>query len=277
MLYEARRKDVKIVNQADMTDNSLGILDKSSSMKLTLILVLLLMGVVATEASCKTQSTRQVKRVSVPLNQRELRSIRQGEFSIDGRVVNSYGGAEAGARVFADLDSVLTGMIMETTSDSEGHFSIPIRSLGNYTVYGSKEEDGYPLTISGFHQQVRPDQIPRINVTEPKTVTDVTLQLGDKAATLDGNIEDGDSDQAVQEATIILRRTDNPALLYRTSSDAFNPGQFKVVVPTAPFTIEIESQGYEPWKYQIEGLESSLKLARGESKHLFIKLRKQTK
>jgi hypothetical protein len=245
-------------------------------MKITLIVVLLLMGIVGTGVSYKVHSNREVKRVSVPRNQHPaLRQGRQGEFSINGRVVNAAGEPVVGAKVFADLDNSLKGIVATDTSDSEGHFSIPISSIGNYTVYGSKVEEGYPLTISGFHQQVSPDQIPKINVTELKTITDVTLQLGEKAATLDGDIESGENDQSIASATITLRRADNPDLFYRTSTDDSKPGHFKVVVPTAPFTLEVESQGFELWKYQNKGVEASLKLKRGESKYFRIKLKKQ--
>ncbi len=65
-----------------------------------------------------------------------------------------------GATVYADLNTAVNGMIPTDTSDREGRFSITVSSLGTYTIYGSKVEDGYPLTISGFHQQVRLDQVP---------------------------------------------------------------------------------------------------------------------
>lgn len=180
-----------------------------------------------------------------------------------------------GATVYADLNTAVNGMIPTDTSDREGRFSITVSSLGTYTIYGSKVEDGYPLTISGFHQQVRLDQVPAITVSEPKTVTDVVLQLGEKAAILEGDLQDANTNQAVKEATIILRRADNLDASYSTSSDAAHPGHFRVVVPlSAPFTVEIESKGYKPWKFRSQAQEEAIALNKGESKHLTVKLRK---
>ncbi len=112
-------------------------------------------------------------------------------------------------------------------------------------------------------------------MSEPKTVTDVVLQLGEKAAILGGDLQDANTNQAVKEATIILRRADNLDASYSTSSDAAHPGHFRVVVPlSAPFTVEIESTGYKPWKFRSQAQEEAIALNKGESKHLTVKLRK---
>ena len=75
---------------------------------------------------------------------------------------------------------------------------------GNYTLTGSKEEDGYPLTVSGFHQQVSLDQIPKLTFTECKVVTDVVQQLGQKAPMIEGGVTDHVTGQKVKRATITL-------------------------------------------------------------------------
>ena len=106
----------------------------------------------------------------------------ESELAIEGRVVNSRGEFVAGAKVFVEMDDATGGGIATGMSDAEGNFKIKISDLGNYTVYGSKVEDGYPLTVSGFHQQVSIDQIPKLSITERKTVKDVVLQLGERAA-----------------------------------------------------------------------------------------------
>ena len=198
-------------------------------MKKTAVLVgLLLLEIVSTGVSLKVNSNREIKRVHVnQTHPSAAPSRRNGEFNIQGRVINAVGEAVAGAKVFADLNTNVNGMTATDTSDRDGRFSITVSSLGTYTIYGSKEEDGYPLTISGFHQQVRLDQGPQITVNEPKTVTDVVLQLGEKAAILDGDLQDANTNQAIKAATIILRRADNLDALYRTSSDTAHPGHFR--------------------------------------------------
>lgn len=200
------------------------------------------------------------------------------DFEIEGRVINAAGQALAGAKVFVESDDA-AARISTGVSDKEGNFRIKLRELGNYTVYGSKEEDGYPLTVSGFHQQVSIDQIPKLRITEPKTVQNVILQLGQSAATIEGTITDSTTHQKVRRATITLRRADNPDLLYRTSTDEANPATFKVVVPIEPFNITVESPGYAAWTFGDDGpgtrMSRSLKLNRGELKKLQVALRKQ--
>ena len=208
----------------------------------------------------------------------QSRQVRKVGFEVEGRVINAAGEAVAGAKVFVESDDSEARIAMGV-SDKAGNFSIKLRQVGNYTVYGSKEEDGYPLTVSGFHQQVTLDQIPKLRITEPKTVQNVILQLGQSAATVEGTIADSTTDQKVRRATITLRRADNPELLYRTSTDDEHPGTFKVVVPAEPFTMTVDSPGYETWAYGDDGTRArmplSMKLNRGELKKLQIALRKR--
>jgi hypothetical protein len=148
--------------------------------------------------------------------------------------------------------------------------------MGNYTVSASKEEDGYPLTVSGFHQQVSLDQIPKLIFTECKVVTDMVLQLGEKAPMIEGSITDHSTGQKIKRATITLRRADNPEVLYRTSTDEANPGHFRLAVSKMPFTIEVESSKYETWTYSNDGevgRSDALTVAQGQTKKFKIALR----
>jgi hypothetical protein len=195
--------------------------------------------------------------------------------AVEGRVINAYGDVVSGATVFAELDSTRSMGIQTTVSDKDGNFRIPIREMGNYTVSGSKEEDGYPLTVSGFHQQVSLDQIPKLTFTECKVVTDVVLQLGQRAPMIEGSVTDHVTGQRVKRATIILRRADNPEVLYQTSTNEANPGHFRLAVSTTPFTIEVESPEFEAWTYSNDRVDRSdpLTVARGQIKKLKIALR----
>lgn len=201
----------------------------------------------------------------------------RNEFRVSGRAINAAGEAVVGAKVFVESDGPLGARVPTTVSNDQGYFSIELSELGNYTVYGSKEEDGYPLTISGFHKQVRLDQIPKLRITEPKNLDNVILQLGQPAATIEGTVRDALSDRELQTASITLRRADNPALLYRTSTLFAAPGKFKIVVPTEPFTITVEARGYQTWNYSDDSTGvrmSSLKLRRGEVRKLQVRLHK---
>lgn len=205
----------------------------------------------------------------------EIHQSLQGDCIIEGRVINADGDVISGAQVFAELDSAGSKVIPTTVSDKDGHFKIPIREMGRYTIYGSKEEDGYPLTVSGFHEQVSLDQIPKLTIASCTNVPNVVLQLGQKAAMIEGDVRDRVTRQSIERATITLRRAENPGLLYRTSTDAVNVGQFRVAVPSAPFTIEVESPRYENWSNTNDGADGSdpLKVPRGQTKKLQIALR----
>jgi hypothetical protein len=199
----------------------------------------------------------------------------QRDCAVAGRVINADGDVISGVTVSAELDSAGSAAIQTTVSDKDGNFKIPIRQMGNYTVSGSKEEDGYPLTVSGFHQQVSLDQIPKLTFTECKVVTDVVLQLGQKAPMIEGDVTDHVTGQLIKRATIILRRVDNPELIYQTSTNEATPGRFRLAVSTAPFMMEVESPKYEAWTYNNDGVDRSdaLMVARGQTRKLRIALR----
>lgn len=243
-------------------------------MKLLLMILAVVVAFAATGVTYLLKSA-QPDKLSSRVESRQRAKI---DFEIEGRVINAAGEAVAGAKVFVESDDSEARISMGV-SDKEGNFRIRLRQLGNYTVYGSKEEDGYPLTVSGFHQQVSLDQIPKLRITEFKTVPNVILQLGHSAAKIEGAIADSVTGQKVKRATITFRRADNPDLLYRTSIDDAKSGNFKVVVPTEPFTMTVDSPGYETWTYGDDGTSArmslSMKLNRGELKNLQIALRKQ--
>jgi Carboxypeptidase regulatory-like domain len=201
----------------------------------------------------------------------------KSDFRIEGRVINAAGEVVPGAQVFAELDDAGSTLVPTDVSDSSGRFSIMLNQTGRYTVYGSKEEDGYALTISGFHQQVNLNEIPKLVITEPKVVSGIVLQLGQPAARLEGSIKDIGTGKPVNKATITLRRADNPELVYQTSTDENRLGKFRVVVPTAPFTFQLDSPGYESWMYGGEGNQkvASIRLKQGESKNLQVTLHKK--
>jgi hypothetical protein len=197
------------------------------------------------------------------------------DIAIEGRVINAAGQAVGAAKVFAELDNGGLTSISTGLSDPNGDFTIKVRELGHYTVFGSKEEEGYPLTVSGFHQQVSLAQIPKLNITEEKDITNVVLQLGEPVGRIKGAIKDAGTGQSIKKTTMTLRRSDNPELVYRTSTG--EDGTFDVVVPPVPITLEVESPGYKNWSYSNDGSERSqtLRLNRGETHNLQIALHKR--
>lgn len=240
-------------------------------MRNVMVIVAALVALVGAGLSYKIKSKQFGQPRSAPQIQQRI----QPDCAVEGRVINADGDVVSGATVFGELDGAGALRIQTTFSDKNGNFRIPIREMGNYTLSGSKEEDGYPLTVSGFHQQVRLDQIPKLTFTECRVVSDVVLQLGQRVPMIEGDVTDHVTGQSIKKATITLRRADNPELLYRSSTDEAHPGHFRLAASTAPFTIEVESPKYETWKYGNDGIERSdrLTLAPGQTKKFKITLR----
>lgn len=68
----------------------------------------------------------------------------------------------------------------------------------------------------------------------------------------------------------------NPSYIKTGANEDVGRGRFKVLVPTIPFTVEVNAPGYEAWKYTNESPDQRpymIRLKRGETKSLTIALR----
>jgi Carboxypeptidase regulatory-like domain len=204
--------------------------------------------------------------------------INSGTGAVEGRVLNADGQSIAGAKIFAERADVLQSRLRSSYSDKDGNYRIEIGEPGLYTIYGSKEEDGYPLNVSGFHRESS-ILIPKVTVTQNQVVKGVNINLGSKASALEGVIIDATTSLPISKVTITLRRADNPEMLYRIgAAEEKKGGKFKVLVPHVPFTIEVSAPGYETRTYNADGagnLLESLSLNPGETKRLNITLRRR--
>jgi hypothetical protein len=197
---------------------------------------------------------------------------------IEGRVVNSQGESVAGAKVSAESDSSGPVRLISSFSDKDGNYKIEVNEPGTYTLTGSKEEGGYPLTISAFHFYGTDIVAPKIEVNTNQVIENVNINLGDKASILEGTIIDSKTNLPVSgKTTITLRRLDDPSLLYRIGgAEEKKNGKFKALVPNVPFTIEISSPDYDTWMYSRDGKgngSDALILDPGETKKLTITMR----
>jgi hypothetical protein len=195
---------------------------------------------------------------------------------IEGQVINAEGQPIGGAKVCAESDDALTGRRASTRSDDAGYFRIEVEEPGRYSVCGSKEEDGYPLNISGFHRE-EGVSVPKVNVELNQTVSGVILQLGARASILEGVITDSADRLPISKAAITLRRADRPDVFFTIGVAEYKKnGTFKVLVPNVPFMIEVDAPGYEAWAYSkagVKGHPDALIVNRGQTKKLEIALR----
>lgn len=193
--------------------------------------------------------------------------------AIQGRVLNEDGQAVAGATVYAESLNFESGRMPAALTDTQGRFTI--RNLRNdtYRVYAEKKEEGYAHPLSAFHFGDSVN-IPLINVSDQKGISEITIFIGPKAAKITGQLLDSSDNKPVKDAQITLRRVDNPDYSYSSAPDA--NGRFKILVPSEPFTIEVSADGYEKWSYKSADSThptNALKLLPGSTKNLTIPIR----
>lgn len=162
--------------------------------------------------------------------------------AVEGSVLTPEGRPARGALVFAERENFLKGIVPVVRADAEGRFVLKGLEPGTYKVYASKEEDGYPLPTSLFHTGGA-TAIPRVSVREREVTPGVLVHLAHRGATLVGRLTDAVTKRAVKAAQITLRRADNPAYYFITGPG--QQGEFNILVPAVPITVEASAPGYE--------------------------------
>ncbi|HJQ32646.1 MAG TPA: carboxypeptidase-like regulatory domain-containing protein [Pyrinomonadaceae bacterium] len=162
--------------------------------------------------------------------------------SIKGRVLDSEGVAVSGATVFAEKEGEFSGALPSGTTDEQGNFLIGGLAPGAYKVYAEKEEDGYPSPVLSFYSG-GVDSVARVTINEGEILPDVLLQLPPPSAILTGHITDITMNKPIEGAQITLRRADNPDQFLTTAPNV--SGNFRIVVPTVPFTMEVSAPGHK--------------------------------
>jgi len=203
---------------------------------------------------------------------------RQISFSatITGQVLDATGRIVPNAKVRARLTRHLPGRIPSGHTDTEGNFSIIVRTPGTYRLYAGKEDLFYPIADSPFYDidQIAP---PEITVDDKEVINAGTVLLNSQGAKLTLRIIDADTDEPIKEAGIGFRRDDTDGNL-GTGIGQESAGKVTVLVPSRPIRIEVQAAGYRDFNYGGDGtIEQafSVYLRTGTTEELEIRLRRR--
>lgn len=165
--------------------------------------------------------------------------------SIEGVVRDVKGAPVPGATVYIlDSSNIRHSLSrrIQVSTDSNGRFRFHSVSPGTIYVHAYKESDGYAdAAFSFFVTNQKAWQT--VTVEAGKVSRDVFIELGPKHAILKLLIRDERGNPILGAVTFV--REDDPDRLLRRSS-TLDETYF---VPPVPFRIEVESKGYQKWKY----------------------------
>ncbi len=169
-------------------------------------------------------------------------SVQERPYSIKGKVVDDRGNPVPKARIQASLPYNVNGVAY---SDDDGSFVIGVPRVGPYALTVVNTGLGSPSTYDRFyhpHDKSRPTVV----VEEGRTTSAITLVLPARHATIKGAIVEAGSRRPVPSATIRLCRLDEPNYC-STTRLRDRSGSFNLAVIDGPFSVEISSEGYDPW------------------------------
>jgi len=177
--------------------------------------------------------------------------------------------------VLAERVGVISLSWPSTYTNRDGEFLLEDLKPGLYTLHTRKEEDDYPRTEFSFYEAYEGAE-PQVNVSEQQTTQNVMIQLGPKAAVLVGRVVDAVTNLPLRHADITVRRVDKPERFLRSGlSLPVEKGEFRLLVPSLPFTMKASETGYEDWYYKVPGeggRASALLLASSSTKSLLVAL-----
>jgi Carboxypeptidase regulatory-like domain len=172
-------------------------------------------------------------------------AAQQNPLMIKGQVLDAEGRPVPRAVVYAYPDGGLNGVLPSSSSDERGEFTIAVSQAGVYAVVASKQVDGYPSAMSPFYNPTAESLI-QVLLKENQPPPFVTVRFGPKAGRVAGHIVDAETNRPIEDFQISLCRLEVPMYCHRLS-DKYPGGRFQVLVPSAPFTIQISASGYKDW------------------------------
>jgi hypothetical protein len=191
--------------------------------------------------------------------------------SIQGVLLDRDSKPLSGATVYALPLEDMRKPVASSTTDSVGQFSLPDLPAGVILIMAYKESDGYPNSLSAFFS---PDGHPPASLTlgVGQVVIGLTVKLGARAAYLKFNITDENGNRL--NAGLRFTRDDQPGQYYGTAI----LGDEAMMVPSMPFRLTVEAEGYEPWHYggaNYTAKAGLITLKSGQTFNLAVRLRKK--
>lgn len=193
--------------------------------------------------------------------------------SIQGELLDRDSKPITGATVYAVLEENMVTQVAYATTDSAGKFSLSNLPAGVMYIFAYKESDGYPNSLSAFFT---PNGHPPAWLTlgAGQTVTGLTVKMGARAAYLKLSVTDENGKRLA--AQLRFTRDDQPDQYLGTATNL--DGEVSMMVPSLPFRLAVEEDGYEPWHYggaNWQGKAGLITLKSGHTLTLNVRLRKK--
>ncbi len=212
-----------------------------------------------------------------------------GTGSVQGVVLDADGRPAGEASVFISMMSAQAGTApiggriplegLTVKADAEGNFifnSFPVAYNVRLDAY--KEKSGYPKAFGSFYSYSRTKTYPRIfDVAAGQKVQGVIVQFTVRAAYLRFDISDQDGRPLNAGGNFLLPEPDFSRPIRPFDMSTSIGAKETMPVPSAPFWLEIDAPGYEPWRYggeRWEEKEGLITLRPGETLTLAIQLKK---
>jgi len=169
---------------------------------------------------------------------------------IEGRIRDKDGSPVPRMKVMVQSASCnFIGAVPTAISDDNGIFALEDVPAGTVLLATSKDVDFYPNTLyAPFIVDVADTQaLPRVFVVANQTTSGVVITLREKGWKLDGSVVDSSTGKPVRDVSIKIIRRDNPDLFLSTTVN----GEFKFILPSKVFDLEVSAPGYESWSTSI--------------------------
>jgi hypothetical protein len=194
---------------------------------------------------------------------------------IEGTVIYEDGRPAKGAMVSAfPLDRIMLGRIPATETDAFGHFYIKHLLVGKFDVTAKKESEGYPDSSSRFYYERK---IAPITLSLSHLAATDTIILGPRAGILTGTAVDAVTGVPLEPCVDFHWASDPNKFM---SGTGLIIAEYRLLIPPDRDVImKIWCDGYLPWYYPGADSKSAakpLRLASGEEKKLYIRLRRGT-